>query len=122
MDYEQKFLLFKKLIDKTFSSYEKNYCVNSLNNTYQVQFLLTDRLIILTILPHSDWHEFKKQIEKKIFNLTYKPECQICFNQIFYVSYCRKCSFNICLNCIRKIQFHDGLFRCPQCRHIPHHK
>ena len=121
MDYEQKFLLFKKLIDKTFSSYKKKYSVNFLNKTYQVKFILTDRLIALTILPDSEWHEFKKQIEKKISNISFAlPECHICFNQIVHVTYCRQCSFIICLDCFRKIQLNNGLFRCPQCRYIPH--
>lgn len=64
MDYEQKFLLFKKLIDKTFSSYEKKYSVNLKNKTFVVKFILTDpdRLVNLTILPDSEWCEFKKQI------------------------------------------------------------
>ena len=66
MDYEQKFLLFKKLIDKTFSSYEKKYSVNFLNKTYQVEFILADRIINLTILPDSEWHELKKKL-KRIF-------------------------------------------------------
>ena len=67
MDYEQKFLLFKKLIDKTFSCYEKKYSVNFLNKTYQVDFILEDRIINLTILPNSEWYEFKKKIERKYF-------------------------------------------------------
>ena len=119
MDYEQKFLMFKKLIDKTFSSYEKKYSVNFLNKTYQVEFILADRVINLTILPDSEWHEFKKQIEKNISNFSYnRPECQICFNQTGYVVYCRQCSFEICLDCFKKLN--NGLFCCPQCRYIPH--
>ena len=66
MDYEQKFLLFKKLIDKTFSSYEKKYSVNFLHKTYQVGFILAGRIINLTILPDSEWHELKKKL-KRIF-------------------------------------------------------
>ena len=42
MDYEQKFLLFKKIIYKTFSSYEKKYSVNFKNKTFVVKFILTD--------------------------------------------------------------------------------
>ena len=119
MDYEQKFLLFKKLIDKTFSSYEKKYSVNFLNKTYQVEFILADRIINLTILPDSEWHELKKKIEKNISNFTSnRPECQICFNQTSYVVYCRQCSFKICLDCFKKLN--NGLFCCPQCRYIPH--
>ena len=119
MDYEQKFLLFKKLIDKTFSSYEKKYSVNFLNKTYQVEFILADRIINLTILPDSEWHEFKKKIEKNISNFTSnRPECKICFNQTSYVVYCRQCSFEICLDCFKKLN--NGLFCCPQCRYIPH--
>ena len=119
MDYEQKFLLFKKLIDKTFSSYEKKYSVNFLNKTYQVEFISADRIINLTILPDSEWHEFKKKIEKNISNFTSnRPECQICFNQTSYVVYCRQCSFEICLDCFKKLN--NGLFCCPQCRYIPH--
>ena len=65
----KNFYYLKKLIDKTFSSYEKNYSVNFLNKTYQVEFILADRIINLTILPDSEWHEFKKKIEKNISNL-----------------------------------------------------
>ena len=54
MDYEQKFLFFKKLIDKTFLCYEKKYSVNFLNKTYQVDFILEDRIINLTIIPNSE--------------------------------------------------------------------
>ena len=119
MDYEQKFLLFKKLIDKTFSCYEKKYSVNFLNKTYQVDFILEDRIINLTILPNSEWHEFKKKIERNISNLTSsKPECKICFNQMSYVIYCRQCSYEICLDCFKKLN--SGFFCCPQCGYTPH--
>ena len=119
MDYKKKFLMFKKLIYKHFSDYEKNFFFNISNNTYQVHFVLKDSILILTILPDSEWREFKKKIEKKISIFTSNtPECQICFNQTDYVAYCRQCSFKICLDCFRKLN--NGLFCCPQCRRIPH--
>ena len=60
MDYEQKFLLFKKLIDKTFSSYEKKYSVNFSNKTYQVEFTVKGHNLIFTIFPCSNSLILKK--------------------------------------------------------------
>ena len=69
MDYEQKFLLFKKLIEKTFPSYEKKYSVNFYKKTFVVKFILPDHvsLIKLTIWPDSEWHEFKKKNSRLYF-------------------------------------------------------
>ena len=122
MDYEQKFILFKKLIDITFSSYEKKYSVNFSNKTFVVKFILTDtdRLINLTILPDSEWYEFKKQIEKYISSISF-TECQICFYQKVYVNYCERCSFTICNDCVSEIILTDNMYRCPECRYIPPH-
>ena len=122
MDYEQKFLLFKKLIDKTFSSYEKKYSVNFKNKTFVVKFILTDpeRLINLTILPDSEWFEFKKKIEKYISSISF-TECFICFYQKANVNYCEKCSFIICNDCVGEIILTHNMYRCPQCRYIPTH-
>ena len=59
---------------------KKIYSVNFINKTYQVKFILTDRLISLTILPDSEWYEFKKQIQENIFLISFTfPECHICF-------------------------------------------
>ena len=58
MDYKKKFLTFKKLIYKHFSDYEKKFFFNISNNTYQVHFVLKDSILILTILPDSEWREF----------------------------------------------------------------
>ena len=122
MDYEQKFLLFKKLIDKTFSSYEKKYSVDFSNKTFVVKFILTDpdRLINLTILPDSEWCVFKKQIEKHISGNPF-TECPICFYQKVDVNYCERYSFTICSDCISEIILTDNMYRCPQCRYIPPH-
>ena len=122
MDYEQKFLLFKKLIDKTFSSYEKKYSVNFKNKTFVVKFILSDsdRLINLTIWPDSEWHEFKVEIEKYISSTSFN-ECYICLYQKNDVKACDKCSFTICDDCISEIIFANDMFRCPQCRYIPPH-
>lgn len=122
MDYEQKFLLFKKLIDKTFSSYEKKYSVNFKNKTFVVKFILTDpdRLVNLTILPDSEWCEFKKQIETHISSNSF-TECPICFYQKVCVNYCERCQFTICDDCISEIMLTDNIYRCPQCRYMPPH-
>ena len=122
MDYEQKFLLFKKLIDETYSGYEKKYSVNFNNKTFVVKFILTDtnRLIKLTILPDSEWYYFKKEIEKCISSISF-TECPICFYQKFYVEKCEKCSFTICSDCVSEIIFTDNMYSCPQCRYIPPH-
>ena len=140
MDYEQKFLLFKKLIDKTFASYEKKYSVNFNNKTFVVKFILTDaenaakngdpesaikngdpnRIIKLTILPDSEWYEFKKQIEKYISSISF-TECPICLYQKVDVKACEKCSFTICSDCVSEIIFSDNMYRCPQCRYIRPH-
>ena len=122
MDYEQKFLLFKKLIDKTFSSYEKKYSVNFSNKTFVVNFILTDpeRLINLTILPDSEWYEFKKQVEKYISSISF-TECLICLYQKVDIKDCEKCSFTICNDCISEIILTNNMYRCPQCRYIPPH-
>ena len=39
---------------------KKKYSINFINKTYQVLFILADRLISLTILPDSEWYELKK--------------------------------------------------------------
>ena len=125
MEYKKKYVLFKQLIDKKFSSYEKKYCFNLLNETYQVQFIFKDpyRIMISTILPDSKWYEYRKQIERRIANMEKfsqtKPECKICFNQMNFIASCRYCSFNICNDCIKKIQIESDVFSCPQCRYIP---
>ena len=79
--YKKKFILFKRLIDKRFSDYKKKYCFNLVNETYQVQLILTDRIIILTILPDSEWYEFRKEIEKilHIFLIFHKQNLSVRF-------------------------------------------
>ena len=122
MDYEQKFILFKKLIDKTFSSYEKKYSVNFSNKKFVVKFILSDpeRLINLTILPDSEWHEFKKQIEHYIYSTSF-TECYICLYLKVGIKDCEKCSFTICDDCISEIILTNKMYSCPQCRYIPPH-
>ena len=118
MGYRKHYLLIKKSINKDFPNYQKRYSFNLISKKYQVEFILADRVINLTILPDSEWHEFKKKSEKNISNFTSnRPECKICFNQMGYVVYCRQCSFEICLDCFKKLN--NGLFSCPQCRYIP---
>ena len=61
----------------------------------------------------------KKKLKGNISNLTSsKPECKICFNQMSYVIYCRQCSYEICLDCFKKLN--SGFFCCPQCGYTPH--
>ena len=70
MGYRKHYLLIKKSINKDFPNYQKRYSFNLISKKYQVEFILADRIINLTILPDSEWHEFKKKIEKNISNFT----------------------------------------------------
>ena len=121
MDYEQKFLLFKKLIDKTFSSYEKKYSVNFSNKTYQVEFTVKGHNLIFTIFPCSKWSDFKKIINDKLKNLLLdEPYCNICFVKGFnQFIYCDRCTFVFCNYCFDRIRINNGNVLCPQCRYNP---
>ena len=118
----KKFLLFKKLIEKTFPSYQKKYSINSINKKIVVKFILSDpdRLINLTIWPDSEWHEFKKEIKFNIISPTFS-ECFICFYQKLNIINCEKCSFAVCDDCISEIAITNSMYRCPNCRYIPPH-
>ena len=121
MDYEQKFLLFKKLIDKTFSSYEKKYSVNFSNKTYEVKFPVQGGYLIFTIFPYIKWFELKNQIKDKLTNLSPdEPYCKICFEKSFnQFIYCDRCTFVICDDCFHRILINSDTFLCPQCRYNP---
>ena len=122
MDYEQKFLLFKKLIDKTFSSYEKKYSYNFSNKTHEVIFTFQDHNLIFSIFPYIKWFELKNQIKDKLTNLSCDESyCKICFdkscNQFIY---CDRCTFVICDDCFHRIlRNNNGTYSCPQCRYNP---
>ena len=60
MDYEEKFNLIRKLIDKTFPNINKKYERNPINGTYRVLLVIPNGLCYLTILIDSEWHEIKK--------------------------------------------------------------
>ena len=118
-DYEDKFQMFKKLIDETFSSYKKKYFFSY--KSYKVKFVLTERDITFEILPYSKWYELKKQIEDKLSNLSSDGDyCKICFeggNKLYI--YCDCCTFVTCSNCYYKIFINNFTYSCPQCRHNP---
>ena len=116
MDYEIKFLLFKKLIDETFSDYEKKYYFNK---TYEVIFTFQNRNIRFTILPDSKWFEFKKKIKDKLAILSSDPYCNVCFESCNKLLHCDRCTFIICDDCFHHILKNKGTYFCYQCGFDP---
>ena len=117
--YKQKFELFKKLIDKTFTcpSYKIEYTYDRDDKRYIVRFNFKCRGFGLIINPNSKWYEFKKRIENLISDPTYADtNCHICFEEIENNVSCPRCNINICPNCFSKIKLNSDVYRCPQCR------
>ena len=66
MNYEKKFDLIRKLMDKTFPNYEKEYAINLVNDTYLVKFVIPGGIFSLSILADSEWHKIKKKFKIKL--------------------------------------------------------
>ena len=121
MDYEQKFLMFRRLANKTFPNIQFGYNINHLCKLYQLIICKPKGYYFILIKPEIKWHQIKKKIEEYIVDFV-NPDCFVCLEQITgKVNYCEKCSLTICDDCVYKIILNDNMYHCPQCRHIPPH-
>jgi len=50
-------------------------------------------------------------------------ECPVCMSDACTRGHaCETCKNRVCESCVERIVGNDGMYKCPMCRHIPHHQ